>query len=180
MKKILLLTISLFTFGAFTTIAQDLKFAHVKSDSVFVNVESFNAITAEQMQLEKDYAEMYEIIQKQMIDIQAEAAAKQDSAGLSQFEIDMYSSDLEKKQYDLQKLESDTQYSLGILQQRMGELMLLYREAVATVATKMDITYVFDEFQQLMFAGPKSLDITKEVTAEMKRLDDEKKIHRYP
>lgn len=182
MKKLIFAFTAIFTLSAFTTIAQESKFAHVNTETVLDSVASYKAIMAEQEDMSDDYQKSTELIQKQIQEIQIEVMSRQDTSDVSDIEMQLYQNDVENKQKQLQLIDQEIQRSFGVLQERMEKIMSLYSDAVAIVAERMDLTYVFYKFeegQQVMYIGPKSADISKEVMIEMLRMDNEKRIHEY-
>ncbi|UKN03583.1 OmpH family outer membrane protein [Paracrocinitomix mangrovi] len=174
MKKIIIAFIAIFTLGAFTTNAQDLKFAHVRSAEVLDSIQSYKDLVKEEGKINAEAQKQYQNIQKQMERIQMEADTTAD-----RFQLDMLSSDFQKKQMDMQNLEIYTQNQLQILQERLMKLMEMYRDAVSEIAKKNGITYVFDADQQLLFAGPEGKDITNEVRSKLLEMDNANPVHRF-
>ena len=92
------------------------------------------------------------------------------------FTRNMYATDIQKKQQDLYTLEQYMQSQLQILNQRLMQLMEMYKEAVGVVAKKNSLTYVLDSDSQVLYADPNAKDITNEVRTELLRMDKEKPI----
>lgn len=174
MKKTILILIALFTLGTFTSNAQSPKFAHVSSATVLDSIQSYKNITKEEQKIYTDAQIQSEAIQKQMQKMQQDAIAKGDS--LSDFEAYLVQGDIEKKQQDLYNLEQYMQNQLQILNQRLMQLMEMYKKAVGVVAKKHGITYVLDADSQVLYADPAAKDITDEVRTELLRMDKEKPV----
>jgi outer membrane protein len=170
-KTAILLVITVLTFGAFSSTAQDVKIAHVSSTEVLDSIQSYKNIVAEEQKIYKDGQEQSEAIQKQIMKMQQDAQAALDT--LSEFEMYMIQGDIEKKQQDLYTLEQLMQQQLQILQQRLMQLMEMYKEAVGVIAKKYELTYVLDADSQVLYASPKGKDITDEVRVELLRMDKE-------
>ena len=171
MKTAIIAIISILTFSAFNTSAQNVKFAHVKSAEVLDSIQSYKNIVAEEQKIYKDGQEQSSAIQKQINKMQEEARAALDT--LSDFEIMVIQGDIEKKQNDLYMLQQMMDNQIQILQQRLTQLMDMYREAVAVVAKKHGVVYVLDADSQVLYAGPEGKDITDEVRVELLRMDTE-------
>lgn len=170
-KTAILAIITLFTFGAFNATAQNVKIAHVKSSEVLDSIQSYKNIVAEEQKIYKDGQEQSQAIQKQIMKMQQDAQAQLDT--LTEFEMYMIQGDIEKKQQDLYTLEQLMQNQLQILQQRLVQLMEMYREAVGVVAKKYGYLYVLDADSQVLYASPEGKDITDEVRTELLRMDKE-------
>lgn len=176
MKKLIIAFIAIFTVSAFTANAQNVTFAHVSSAEVLDSIQSYKDLVKEETQINREANKQFEVLQRQIYKMQEDAQAKLDS--LTDFEIDMISTDIQKKQMDMQNLEVYTQNQLGVLQERLVKLMDMYRDAVAVVAKKYNITYVLDADSQVLYAGPAGNDITEEVRTEMLRMDAANPVHR--
>lgn len=170
-KTAILLVITILTFGAFSSSAQTAKIAHVKSTAVLDSIQSYKNIVKEEEKIYKDGQDQSQAIQKQIMKMQQDAQAALDT--LTEFEIYMIQGDIEKKQQDLYTLEQLMQNQLQILQQRLVQLMEMYREAVGVVAKKYGFTYVLDADSQVLYASPEGKDITDEVRVELTRMDKE-------
>ena len=170
-KTAILLVITILTFGAFSSSAQNTKIAHVKSTAVLDSIQSYKNIVKEEEKIYKDGQDQSQAIQKQIMKMQQDAQAALDT--LTEFEIYMIQGDIEKKQQDLYTLEQLMQNQLQILQQRLVQLMEMYREAVGVVAKKYGFTYVLDADSQVLYASPEGKDITDEVRVELTRMDKE-------
>ncbi|MEZ4922643.1 MAG: OmpH family outer membrane protein [Crocinitomicaceae bacterium] len=174
MKTAILAIITIFTLGAFNSNAQTAKIAHVQSSVVLDSIQSYKNIVAEEQKIYKDGQKQSEAIQKQLERMQQEYYAAVDT--MSQFEEYLMRGDIEKKQNDLYMLEQVMQNQLNILQQRLVELMKMYKEAVAIVAKRHGLTYVLDADSQVLFASPEGKDLTDEVRTELLRMDKEKPV----
>jgi Skp family chaperone for outer membrane proteins len=171
MKKAILAIVTIFTLGAFTATAQNVKIAHVSSAKVLDSIQSYKNIVAEEQKIYADGQEQSAAIQGQIQKMQMDAQAAIDT--LTEFEIYIIQGDIEKKQQDLYTLEQLMQNQLQILQQRLVQLMEMYKEAVGVVAKKHDMTYVLDADSQVLYAGTDGKDLTDEVRTELLRMDKE-------
>jgi outer membrane protein len=175
MKKIIIAIIAIFTLGAFNTSAQDVKFAHVSSAIVLDSIQSYKDLVKEEGIINREAQQQYEVLQKKLMELQPDQVAIDT---LTDFEISVISSDIQKVQVDMQNLEAYTSNQLSVLQERLVKLMDMYRDAVETVAKRKGITYVADKDSQLLYADPSGTDLTKEVMLELLKMDTENPVHR--
>ena len=169
MKKGILIIIAVFTLGAFTTSAQNIKIGHVSSAQVLDSTKSYKNIVAEEQKIYSDGQIQSAAIQGEIQKMQTDAQAGLDT--LSEFEIYIIQGDIEKKQQDLYNLEQYSQGQLNILQERLVKLMEMYKDAVKVIAEKYELTYVLDSDSQVLYASPKGKDITDEVRTELIKMD---------
>ena len=174
MKKTILILIALFTLGTFTSNAQSPKFAHVSSTTVLDSIQSYKNITKEEQRIYTEAQKQSEAIQNQIAKMEQEYYAMADT--IDDFTRNMYATDIQKKQQDLYTLEQYMQSQLQILNQRLMQLMEMYKDAVAVVAKKNSITYVLDADSQVLYADPAAKNITNEVRTELLRMDKEKPV----
>lgn len=175
MKKVLIAIIAIFTLGAFSSNAQNVSFAHVSSAEVLDSIQSYKDLVKEEQQINKEAQQQYETLQKKLMKMQPTDAAMDT---LTDFELSVISSDMQKIQMDMQNLEVYTQNQLQTLQQRLVKLMEMYRDAVKVVAEKHGVTYVLDADSQVLYAAPAGKDLTDEVRAELLRMDNANPVHR--
>lgn len=171
MKKGILVLIVLVGLGSFTAVAQDVKFAHVYSETVLDSIQSYKNIVASQEQIYVEAEKQSKKLQNDIQRIQREAQAGQDT--LTEFDMYLLQSDIEQKQQKLYELEQYAQGKLQRVQELLQELMAMYRKAVKEVADKYGYIYVFDADSQVLYASPKGKDITNEVRTVLIRMDKE-------
>ena len=176
MKKLIFAIIAVFTLSANISIAQENHFfAHVNSAMVLDSIQSYRDLVKEEQLINKEAQQQYEVLQKKLYNLQPDEPALDT---LTDFEISMIQGDMQKIQMDMQNLEAYTQKQLQVLQERLMKLMDMYREAVKIVAEKHGVTYVLDSESQVLYAGPKGKDLTKEVREELTRMDNANPVHR--
>lgn len=176
MKNLLIAVITLFTFGAFSSNAQDVTFAHVHSLEVLDSVQSYKELMAKLEEIQKDAQKMYASLETKYNNLMPKDQMAIDT--LNELERQILQTDLQKIEMDIQQLEVITQQRQQVLQERMQKLMEMFQKAVGVVAEKNNIIYVVDADQQLLYASPKGKDISNEVLIELLKMDKETPAHR--
>ncbi len=170
MKKILLIAITIFSLGAFTTNAQsNLKFAHFDYQKA---TDSLPTVLNAQKELQKEEAEMTAILeelQKEYQDMLITYDRQKDSLSdmrkqIMEEEIQMLG---EKIQYRQQDFQVSYERKVNDLMKPIEENL---QKAIDMVAEKHKLNYVFEKTALVYVNG--GLDLTTEIRTELLKLEN--------
>ena len=166
MKKTLTLLMILFC----TSLYAQQKIGHVNSQKLLDTLASYKEAGQKLEQKRMDMIGQYQALEKAFQASYDRLA--QEAADMPKLMLEEEQKKLMIKQEELQNFEPEMTRKLQMYQQQyMEPILKRVQDAIALIANKKKLNYIFDESVSLFSAG--GIDCTEEVMVELIRLDEE-------